>query len=101
VPAAAAAAAVAPGDHPPGGRDGGGGGVSADDRSDSSSGDGGGGHGGGAARPRGTSGRFVSRISLVRGFSAANPRRCESCGTMATTQWRSGLKDLDSLCNGT
>lgn len=62
--------------------------------------DGGEGVGGREMRPRGPSGRFLSRTALLCNYGPSNPRTCGACGTMATTQWRSGLKDLDSLCNG-
>jgi hypothetical protein len=50
------------------------------------------------SRPRGTRGRFVSRVEEAHGFSPANPRSCAVCGITRTSQWRSAA-DGRSLCN--
>jgi len=53
------------------------------------------------SRPRGSSGRFVSRAVRLDEHGRAIPRRCAACGTSNTTQWRTGPRELESLCNGT
>lgn len=57
------------------------------------------GHGGGG-RPRNRAGRFVARPGQVRPDGSAAPRLCAACGTDVTTQWRTGLRPTESLCNG-
>lgn len=84
-----------------GGGGGGGGGGERGGSGGSRGGSGGGAGAGGGSRLRDGNGRFRSLIADRRGHGPSNPRTCEECGTRKTTQWRSGLRDLDSLCNGT
>lgn len=66
----------------------------------SGSGSGGGSGSVGGVRPRNRAGRFTARPGRVRPDGSAAPRTCAACGTDTTTQWRTGLRPTESLCNG-